>query len=285
MYVGSVLWGPTVKKVITNSSIESVTLMSAPATMAGAMRGSTTCRMARAGLAPRSAAAHSRLRSKPCRRADTISTTNGMVNTMWHMTTVQNERSTSRARRKKMSRAIPMRAPGSMMGKVNRMRAAPAGREALRPRGGGGLGAVGGGGGGGPAAGEKAAPHEGEGGHGADERGQRRCHGRELDRRPDGLHEDAVGEHLLVPVQRRSSEGQPRRPRFPEREEHHEGDGQVEEAEHDACPAAQERSQRARHPADRHQLERIDPFSHEPPRPRRAGSVGRSPAPRSRSRR
>ena len=82
---------PIVNQVMTNSSIESVTLISAPAMIAGAISGRTMWRMAWRGDAPRSAAAHSSARSKPCSRAATMSTTNGTVTTSCPATTVPSD--------------------------------------------------------------------------------------------------------------------------------------------------------------------------------------------------
>src|SRR5579862_751798 len=139
MYSGRVCCGPIRKKVITNSSIDRVTHSSAPARIAGAISGRTMWRSVRIGLAPRSADAHSRRRSKPCKRDATIRTTNGIVNTRWPATTVYRPSWTSTSGwspwRKKISRPIPIRKPGIMIGKVNSRRRTPAPRTPPRTSG------------------------------------------------------------------------------------------------------------------------------------------------------
>ena len=62
-----------------NSSSDSVNAKSAPAKTAGMINGSTTYRSRRAVFAPRSLAARSSAGSKPCNRAATSSSTNGVV--------------------------------------------------------------------------------------------------------------------------------------------------------------------------------------------------------------
>src|SRR5664279_1752126 len=135
MYRGRVCCGPIVKNVITNSSIERVTHRSAPARIAGAISGSTIWRSVRIGRAPRSAAAHSRRRSKPCSREATIRTTNGIVKTRWPATTVYRPSWRWSAWRKKIRSPMPIRNPGIMIGRVNRSRRVPGARTPPRTSG------------------------------------------------------------------------------------------------------------------------------------------------------
>src|SRR5206468_1814097 len=97
--------------------------------IAGAISGRTMWRSVWRLLAPRSAAAHSRRRSKPCRRAATISTTKGVVKTRWPAITVCSP-SLMPSSVMKTSRPRPIRTPGIMIGREKRIRAAPGKRMA-----------------------------------------------------------------------------------------------------------------------------------------------------------
>ena len=72
---GNVVSEPALKYVITKSSIEIAKPSSAALRIAGAISGSVTLRNVVHSLAPRSIAASSRWRSKPTRRAFTVTTT------------------------------------------------------------------------------------------------------------------------------------------------------------------------------------------------------------------
>ena len=95
---GNVIVGPALKCVITKSSMESANASSAPAAMPGAISGSVTRRNVANGFAPRSIAASSRWRSKPTRRAFTVTTTNEMQNITCAMKIVQKPVATPRLR-------------------------------------------------------------------------------------------------------------------------------------------------------------------------------------------
>ena len=99
-----------------NSSSESVNANSAPATIAGMISGSTTCRSRLSVLAPRSLAARSNAGSKPA-GAPTSRTTNGVVDGLpdhrglgrelkWNTLVIR------------ISRLTPISSPGIMIGSV-----------------------------------------------------------------------------------------------------------------------------------------------------------------------
>ena len=71
--------------MITKSSIERLNASSAAATMPGRISGKVTFQNVVSSFAPRSIAASSRRRSKPGRRALTVTTTKLMLNMMWAM--------------------------------------------------------------------------------------------------------------------------------------------------------------------------------------------------------
>src|SRR6185503_11503948 len=115
MYMVSVPFWPDTKKVMRNSSIDSVNTKRAAPITPGRMRGRVTCQKTRAGVAPRSPAARSSERSKPYRRVDTMRIANGTVNTTWPSTMVSRDRG-RRRKAKKSSRATPMRKCGITIG-------------------------------------------------------------------------------------------------------------------------------------------------------------------------
>jgi hypothetical protein len=73
--IGKVCVWPELKLVITKSSIDSANDSRAPARIPGKISGRVTLRKVAHGLAPRSWAASSRVRSKPARRARTVTAT------------------------------------------------------------------------------------------------------------------------------------------------------------------------------------------------------------------
>ena len=259
--MGSVSCGPTVKNVTTNSSIDSVTLMSAPARMDGQMSGRMMCRTVRRLSAPRSAAAHSRLRSKPCRLAATMRMTKGTVNTRCPATTVSSDSCMSSTRRRKMRMAIPSSIPGSMMGSVAMTRAAPGKR--MPPR------------------------TSGEGGHRADDGGERRPRS---PRRRSSSRPRPAGRGWRAPCSYQSRVspvmGRPGVRGSLNEKHHQQHDGQVQEGHHQRRPAATARVVSGA----RSGLTGIDSsgsilLSHGRPRPPPGDAAGRSPGARSRRRR
>ena len=74
---------PAVKFEITTSSNENVNESIAPATMAGASRGSVTWRNVPSALAPRSRLASSSVEPMETKRARTMSSTSDALNVVW----------------------------------------------------------------------------------------------------------------------------------------------------------------------------------------------------------
>jgi uncharacterized protein YpmS len=89
---------PALKLVITKSSTDSENASRAAARIPGAISGSVTFVNVVHSLAPRSIAASSRWRSKPCRRAFTVTTTKEMLNITCAMKIVQKPVATPRLR-------------------------------------------------------------------------------------------------------------------------------------------------------------------------------------------
>ena len=81
--IGKVCSVPAVNWVMTKSSIDSEKASSAAARMPGRMSGKVTFQNVVHSFAPRSIAASSRWRGKPCIRARTVTTTKLMLNMMW----------------------------------------------------------------------------------------------------------------------------------------------------------------------------------------------------------
>ena len=75
------------KKVVTKSSKDSVNESNAAARMPGKMTGRVIRKKTVVGRAPRSAPASSMARSKPLRRARMMTTTKGMFQATWAMST------------------------------------------------------------------------------------------------------------------------------------------------------------------------------------------------------
>ena len=73
---------------MTKSSIERAKASSAAARIPGASSGRVTVRKVASGVAPRSAAASSRLRSKPISRERTTTTTKLIENITWAISSV-----------------------------------------------------------------------------------------------------------------------------------------------------------------------------------------------------
>src|SRR5690606_30424264 len=99
MYMVSVPFWPDTKYVIMNSSIDNVKTSKAAPITPGMMSGSVTCQKVRSGLAPRSLAASSSVRSKPYSRVETMSTANGKVKTTWPRMIVKRDSGSSRSRK------------------------------------------------------------------------------------------------------------------------------------------------------------------------------------------
>ncbi len=95
---GNVTSDPALKYVTTKSSMEMAKQRRSDARTAGAMSGSVTLRNVVHSLAPRSMAASSRWRSKPIRRAFTVTTAKLMQNMMWAIRIVQKPKTTFRLR-------------------------------------------------------------------------------------------------------------------------------------------------------------------------------------------
>src|SRR5687767_3100655 len=103
---------PATKNDVTKSSNEKVKASRPPARMAGASRGSVTCRKVDTGPAPRSYDASSRLWARPTKRARTTSATTEALKTAWATRMVQKPRIEPRPSQlpswtKKMSEEIP----------------------------------------------------------------------------------------------------------------------------------------------------------------------------------
>ena len=81
---------PDTKFVMTKSSIDRLNASSAAARTPGRISGKVTFQNVVTSLAPRSIAASSRRRSKPGRRAFTVTTTKLMLNMMWAIRIVVN---------------------------------------------------------------------------------------------------------------------------------------------------------------------------------------------------
>src|SRR6478609_284206 len=86
--IGNVLVVPETKLVTTKSSIERLNESSAAAMIPGRINGKVTFQNVVSSFAPRSIAASSSRRSKPARRAFTVTTTKLMQNITWAMTIV-----------------------------------------------------------------------------------------------------------------------------------------------------------------------------------------------------
>ena len=79
---------PELKLEITKSSSESAKASRAAATTPGMISGRVTSRKVSSGVAPRSRAASSRLRSKPISRERTTTTTKLIENITWAISSV-----------------------------------------------------------------------------------------------------------------------------------------------------------------------------------------------------
>src|SRR3954469_15613007 len=88
--IGKVFVVPDTKLVTTKSSIERLNDSRAAAMTPGRISGNVTFQNVVSSLAPRSIAASSSRRSKPARRALTVTTTKLMQNITWAMTMVVN---------------------------------------------------------------------------------------------------------------------------------------------------------------------------------------------------
>ena len=117
---------PPLKYVMTKSSIESAKPSSAAASIAGASNGSVTLRNVVISFAPRSIAASSRCRSKPIRRAFTVTTMKLTMNITWAMKIVPNPSwKTAVVLRKSVSSDAPSTISGVDIGRNTRRFVAP----------------------------------------------------------------------------------------------------------------------------------------------------------------
>src|SRR5207249_7196509 len=118
---GNVTRGPALKYVTTKSSTETAKQSSIDARIAGAIRGSVTLRKVAHSFAPRSIAASSRWRSKPIRRALTVTTAKLMQNITCAIRIVQKPKTTLRLR-KSVSSEAPRTISGDDSGrKISRL--------------------------------------------------------------------------------------------------------------------------------------------------------------------
>ena len=114
--------------MITKSSTESAKPSRSAARIAGAISGSVTFRNVVHSFAPRSIAASSRWRSKPTRRAFTVTTTKLIMNMMCAITIVTKPVATWRLRNSASSEA-PSTISGVAIGRKTSMFVAPRPRK------------------------------------------------------------------------------------------------------------------------------------------------------------
>ena len=119
------------KKVIKNSSKESMKASAAAPASTGAICGSVTRLNTVQGPAPRSRATSSIERSSRSSAIRMRMNTNGNANTTCPISTVSSERS-NWIRARKVSSAAPMNRPGSRTGAMNRNCSGPRTREPVR---------------------------------------------------------------------------------------------------------------------------------------------------------
>jgi hypothetical protein len=107
---------PELKLVTTKSSIESAKASRAAARIPGKISGSVTSRKVWNGLAPRSVAASSRLRSNPIRRERTTTTTKLMQNMTCAISSVSKPSDGVPRMRKKERSEAPITTSGVAIG-------------------------------------------------------------------------------------------------------------------------------------------------------------------------